>query len=637
MTRMKILLVLAGIAWPAAQSAPAIAQDNGPIALTGRVDTAFDKVSLEGIEVRVNGQPTTLAPDGSFAAQLPVAPYYEVTIAGGSIFTLNQTFGIAEIYAPQCDCLTLPPLGVVARKPGRIELFLAGDTMSGRRYIKPVWGERQLVDPADPLPGISRLLEPMRPYIESADLASVNLETVLAREIPGDSPPKSITFFSPPELAEALARAGIDHVTLGNNHTYDFLEPGLDTTIAAVEAAGLAWSGAGYDERQALQPSRLKVGGQELSLLGYVGFPGRVQPNQVAETGKGGAAFGTFPNVRMTVERERRKRRVVIAQYHGSSEYADYPSETSERRMRGAIDSGASLVASHHPHVAQGVELYNGALIAYSSGNFLFDQYFPETHGSIALKVWLDKGRFVRAEIVPLRMLEYRPVPAVGSMREEVLGRVTRLSRSHATHVSRNGGHGLVLPANKLKAAAARCPVSIDLLRSGDFENALFGDAIDRSFKLEGGQMEFAFMGRQGHVLRLEPKRGARSLSLAPATFFRKFPGRNITVSARFRSDQPFAVQLGVQEQPEGVNMFSALRGEPIQPVAAAEHPAGADWIEYSASFTLAGDAAEPLPFRPFLTFTGAGGQDAVPAAILIDDLKVVSSPDEGPRDDSAC
>ncbi|MEZ5681667.1 MAG: CapA family protein [Erythrobacter sp.] len=603
------------------------AGSNGNITAKGSIAVALSEVAPADISISVNGLPTKTTEDGAYSVEAEVLPYYQVRIEGPSIHTSIQTFGIAEIYRKDCDCLRLPRIEVVARKEGRIELFFAGDAMAGRRYVEPIWGERQLVDPVDPLPDIRALLQPMQPYVESADFASVNLEIVLSDRDFGNAPPKTVTFYAPPALAQALADTGFDHVTLGNNHAYDFLDEGLAATISAVEEAGLEWSGAGHDEVQALRAAQVDVGGHELSFLGYVGWKGTVEPNQVAETGKGGAAHGSDANIASSVGGEAALGRIPIVQYHGSREYSDGPTEESERRMKLAVDSGAALVASHHPHVPQGLELYNGALIAYSSGNFLFDQYFLETHGSFVLRAWLDDGKFVRGEIIPTRVLDYRPVPAVGSMREAVLGRVRRLSMMRGTRIDRNGGHGVIVPRNAIDAAEKACPVSLDLLRGGDFESAQYGAARDRSLKSVGAVLSYVFDGREGHHAELDLRERSENAALMPSTFFRVFPGDQVTVSGRIRSGQATEISLDIQQREEGVGRMEALEDGPITIADRTVVPAGSVPSDFALTVTLDRDAKGSLPpFRPILRFKPSGERSAEGSKVWLDDLRIVST-----------
>src|SRR5690606_20118948 len=125
--------------------------------------------------------------------------------------------------------------------------------------------------------------------------------------------------------------------------------------------------------------------------------------------------------------------------------------------MKLAIDAGAALIVSHHPHVSHGLELYKGRLIAYSLGNYLFDQYFPETQATYALKLWMDGDTLFRAEIIPIQILDYRPVPATGGMRQAALRRIIDLSAERGTAVGLVGGHGVIMPAAQ-PPAPTLCP-----------------------------------------------------------------------------------------------------------------------------------------------------------------------------------
>ncbi|WFL76419.1 CapA family protein [Altererythrobacter arenosus] len=616
------LAALAGMTVPATF---ALAKEPQQFQASGVIDTAFDRVSANGLTAKINGQAATVHGEGAYAVQVPIAPYYQIVVEGGLIHPTVQTFGHNEIYRAICDCLQIPAIEVVARKAGRIELLFAGDAMAGRRYVEPIWGERQLIDPADPLPDIKALLEPMRPYVETADLASVNLEIVLSDRDFGNSPPKSVTFYASPALAHALADAGFDHVSLGNNHSYDLLEEGVVSTIDAVERAGLAWSGAGLNEEQALRASRLDVGGQALSLLGYVGWKGSVEPNQVAEAGKGGAAHGSDKNIAASVAREAALGRNIIAQYHGSREYSDGPTEESERRMKLAVDRGAALVASHHPHVPQGIELYNDGLIAYSSGNFLFDQYFLETHGSFVLRAWLDDGKVARAEVIPIRILDYRPVPAVGSMREAILDRLERLSAARGTRIDRNGGHGVIVPrASRAEAPLARmrgCGSGEDLLRSGDFENATYGDANDRSLKAEGGKIAFPMIGSGGHVLQLTPASNSARMTVSPSTFFRNTGGTQFEVCGSVFAPADVRLSLGHQMRQDGQGRFDALEGNPVSPAGKDTQVSGGAWHDFSITFQIdSSDRGKPL--RPMLTIAATDG--SLLPQVALDNLRIL-------------
>jgi len=152
-------------------------------------------------------------------------------------------------------------------------------------------------------------------------------------------------------------------------------------------------------------------------------------------------------NILASVKSSSNKGLLPIVQYHGSLEYVDEPSGVTEQRLKSAIDAGAVLAIAHHPHVAQGFEVYNGKLIAYSMGNFIFDQYFYATPHSFVLYVWMDGEKFHRAEIVPIYIKGYKPTPATDTNRYTTLKRLNTLTAQRSTTFDISGGHGVILPS----------------------------------------------------------------------------------------------------------------------------------------------------------------------------------------------
>ncbi|MEM9622175.1 MAG: CapA family protein [Pseudomonadota bacterium] len=365
--------------------------------------------------------------------------------------------------AQQTNTPILQDVVLVHRQPGRVMLAFAGDTMLARRYFDPLPGEPQLIRPTHVEDDARQLLKLVTPYLQLADFTSVNLETVLLEgEIP-EPLEKSVTFYSPPGFAQVLREVGVDYVALGNNHTYDFRADGLARTLQALRTAGLGYSGAGLTEQTARQgypfsPSRPGAKMAAYDFRSYVGWAGTFDPHQAAEGDKGGAALGSLRNLQMDMDSmvpsDLVANAVAVVQYHGGLEYQAYPTLLEQTRLRGAVDAGADLVLGHHPHVLQGFELYNGRLIAYSLGNFLFDQYIYGTQLTMLLYVWMDGDQLHRAEIVPLYLNGYVPTPATGAIRYDILQRQTRLTDKQHLQVSPSGAHLQLSPAEIASASS---------------------------------------------------------------------------------------------------------------------------------------------------------------------------------------
>jgi poly-gamma-glutamate capsule biosynthesis protein CapA/YwtB (metallophosphatase superfamily) len=135
-----------------------------------------------------------------------------------------------------------------------------------------------------------------------------------------------------------------------------------------------------------------------------------------ARRGHGGAASATRAGVAAEISRLRGEGAdTVIVQFHAGFQFADRPSDGLQLLARHAIDDGADMVVAHHPHVLQGFEWYQGRLIAYSLGNLMFDQDFLITYPSAMLRVVIEGDELVEARVIPLMLVDYRPVPVAGT------------------------------------------------------------------------------------------------------------------------------------------------------------------------------------------------------------------------------
>jgi len=418
---------------------------NQMVDITGRL-LDESQLPLSNVTISLNDESVTSDKQGRFIIPTVAKDIYQLNFAKKDYFKNIQTFSHYELFSQNNEKTNaaIADLTLVAKKAKRVMLAFGGDVMMDRRYYKPYFGDSILIHPETRLSDSKAIVENIKPYMSIADYAAVNLETQIADKTPGERARKSVTFYSRPEILVALVWAGVDYVSLGNNHTYDYLEPGMASTLAFLQKSPLAFSGAGMNEKQALKAHRDTIKNTEFSMLGYVGWEGRSDLTQTANHQHGGAAYGSMTNIVNSVQQEVNQDRVTVVQYHGSQEYANSPTGVTEQRLKSALDNGAALAIAHHPHVTQGLELYDNKLIAYSMGNFIFDQNFSATKHSFILYVWLDEGIFHRAEIVPLYVKGYKPTPATGTNRYTVMKRLTELSKVRNTLITQSGGHGVI-------------------------------------------------------------------------------------------------------------------------------------------------------------------------------------------------
>jgi poly-gamma-glutamate capsule biosynthesis protein CapA/YwtB (metallophosphatase superfamily) len=121
----------------------------------------------------------------------------------------------------------------------------------------------------------------------------------------------------------------------------------------------------------------------------------------------------------------------VIVSLHWGIEYMPIPAPSQIDIAHGIIDAGSSVVLGHHPHVLQGIEEYNGAVIAYSLGNFVFSTWLPETRSSVILSISLDKEGPVKFDIVPVIINgEWQPVPVSGDEAQKIMDQIAARTRA---------------------------------------------------------------------------------------------------------------------------------------------------------------------------------------------------------------
>ena len=383
------------------------------------------------------------------------------------------------------------------------------------------------------------------------------------------------------------------------------------------------------------------MGGTSLAMLGFVGWEGSNGAHQVATAEKGGAAFGTRGQVRRSVERERKRRNVPVLQYHGGAEYIDRPSETTVGRLCEAVEQGAPLAIGHHPHLVMGVEVYRKALAAPSIGNFLFDQQHPRTHVTYAIRAILEKGRFLRAEFVPIGVIDYRPMPAVGAMRERVLRRLFGFSAERGTQLAMSGGHAVVyadqhasMTANCHRRAADEFTLAgfapacegtrlgRDVIGRGDFAMARGGDAMERAFMSDDAGLEFATRDGEAYAV-LRPEKVASSPALFTHAYLRDVPAGAYTLRTRVKLPVAVRVELRIKDRPQpGEQPSARWRGDILE---TRDMPAAEAWQDVSFRFVRPEEAdGTTRPFRPILRFVPTA-QSGNLEPIAIDDFEVIS------------
>jgi poly-gamma-glutamate synthesis protein (capsule biosynthesis protein) len=275
--------------------------------------------------------------------------------------------------------------GHADRAAGTVTLAFAGDVNFAGRTA------RLLSDPA-------AAFGPITSVLKSADFAALNLETAVTSR--GAPQPKNYHFRTTPLAFTALRDAGIDLVTMANNHVLDYGPVGLADTLAAAKAARLAYVGIGTSAAAAWAPYVTVIKGMTIAIIGV---------SQVAELASSWAATGTRPGEANAIDLSRtlaavraakRLAEIVIVFMHWGTEGEACPDPAQLSLAHELAAAGASIIVGAHAHMLQGSGWLGHTFVAYGLGNFLWWEHSYSTATGV-LELTLHPRAPLTARFIP--------------------------------------------------------------------------------------------------------------------------------------------------------------------------------------------------------------------------------------------
>ncbi|SCL58222.1 poly-gamma-glutamate synthesis protein (capsule biosynthesis protein) [Micromonospora eburnea] len=318
-----------------------------------------------------------------------------------------------------------PPAGTTSHATGspsatepaaspELRLAFAGDVHFTGRTLR-------LLD--DPKTAFGRIA----PVLRDADLTLVNLETAVTDR--GTPQPKRFQFRSPATAYSALRAAGVDAVSIANNHTLDYGQVGLLDTLDAAADANFPVFGAGRDVDAAYAPWLSTVRGVRIAVLGM---------SQVHELAAQWKATETRPGIAMAFDGDRAVAAVraardqadlVIVFMHWGVEGNSCPTGEMKTFARQMATAGADIVIGTHAHTLLADGWLGKTYVHYGLGNFLwYSQSHSTDSGVLRLTV---RGRTVtRSEFLPATVSGTgQPVLVSGAARKRIEDKIATAKR----------------------------------------------------------------------------------------------------------------------------------------------------------------------------------------------------------------
>ena len=349
-----------------------------------------------------------------------------------------------------------------------VSLVFAGDALFGRSFSE------------NEDPQMTGLFEIFR----GADSAFINMEQVMSTA-GSEDPDYGTLVRASPELLKDIQWAGVDAVSLANNHSMNFGTAGLLGTIRELDRLGIQHAGGGRNTEEARAAAIVEAGGLKVGLLSLysgsgstsgtaVEVAGRERPGmfllRASEVNLGGTEIvaPVAADLQAMIEAIEITRPTVdilaisIHMHWGSNTFKEEVAEYHPLVARSAIDAGADLFIIHGPHVPRGIEQYKHGFIAYSVGNLFWNlkdlgidpegnpsYVLDEAFQSIVVRAVVRDKRVERMEVIPIYMYrdgEYQGIPRLADREKgsEILERVQRLSAETRTELRIEDWYGIV-------------------------------------------------------------------------------------------------------------------------------------------------------------------------------------------------
>ena len=236
--------------------------------------------------------------------------------------------------------------------------------------------------------GHDAVLSAAAPALRAADLGFANLEFPIGTER-DVRPGRAREFHHDPDVAPALARAGVRVVSLANNHAMDCGAAGVARTRAACEAAGLIAIGAGATLAEACLPARFQIGGRRVVMLAYA-----APSEHAARADRPGVAPLEADRVRADLARWRSEADVLVVSAHWGSMYVDYPPPRVLELAELMAEAGVDVILGGHPHVTQGWRRRGRVLTLFSLGDLVLDPRAGDFEARVAVETRRETGVF---------------------------------------------------------------------------------------------------------------------------------------------------------------------------------------------------------------------------------------------------
>ena len=290
------------------------------------------------------------------------------------------------------------------------------------------------------------MLGELAPLLSGADIALANAEGVIAEggRYTHKGEPRPHMYRAAPEAVDLLKSAGMDVVTVGNNHAGDYGPKAYIEMLDRLTDAGIGYTGGGENLADAETPYYQKVGDTIVAVVGgdiTITEPVRALPNRAGPLYFGMHMHSSAAESKELIEtlkrilKEARKHaHVVLFTPHWGDNWLTEPTPAIRMVAKAIIKLGYDGIIGHSAHLFQGVELIDGKPVIYDAGNLLLDYGGgDDAHRGLLWELSFNRAGITQIAGHPIWMEENRSMPAEGKVREKILSDVQKRSKAMGT------------------------------------------------------------------------------------------------------------------------------------------------------------------------------------------------------------
>jgi len=279
--------------------------------------------------------------------------------------------------------------------PNTTTITFAGDIMLSRWVAKRI---NQY--------GIDYPFKNLSDYLQKADLTVGNLESPASESGPYETAAGTMSFRYDPKITPELKKTGFDIFNLANNHFGNAGKQGMEFTMKNLIDNNIEYFGAGENSEKSREPLIKEINGIKFTFLGY--SDSSITPSSYeAKENSPGLNLDSIEKMQEDVKNAKSKADYIIVSMHLGTEYQNKPNQKQINFAQKAIDTGADFIYGHHPHVIQTIDFIDNKPVFYSLGNFIFDQYQPNTRQGLVVSTKFVYNQLVEIELKSVEITNF--------------------------------------------------------------------------------------------------------------------------------------------------------------------------------------------------------------------------------------